>query len=192
MDAMLLVTVLLALLSPSQSKEVVDATSEGFVETPTLLDLAAAHPFGAAERSRSAGDQSVQYSGKASTLRGVLLSGYDSVVPPPGDGVERETNYGATTETATVVEMVIRFIHADSVDAAKGTMRLSVWVTFSWTDSRLAWNPADHGGITFTYFRALAVTDAESTEIWVPPPGFERGLVALVSRLIEGVEPPCG
>ena len=157
----LLLCFLLLRLASSSANEDWGANS---VETPNLL----ANHSELFELPSVAGDRHHNYTFHARDLRQQLLSAYDSVLPPPGDGILRDTNFGTPTQASTQVEITIQFMKTLSVDASKQRMSVSVWFVLEWTDARLAWDPGDFGGISYSYFRATALTDSESTEIWVP------------------------
>ena len=104
------------------------------------------------------------YSDNATALRAHLLSGYDRVVPPTSN----RTTYSNYSGAGTDVRMQVQFFKVEGVDAAHAKMRLKVWLRYSWQDTRLAWDPAEFGGITKTFFQGKSVSAPEETEIWLP------------------------
>ena len=76
-----------------------DVTNEGTIETPKLV----ANYSYLFEMPSNPADRGRNFSKNARALRKYLLedSDYYSVLPPPGDGVVRETNFGTPTEAAT-------------------------------------------------------------------------------------------
>ena len=60
-------------------------------------------------------------------------------------------------------------------------MRLKVWLRTYWTDTRLAWNPADYGGITTVPFTAQSFSAPEDSEIWLPDVTPYNSLTGLMS-----------
>ena len=56
---------------------------------------------------------------------------------PPGDG-----KYSVTS-----VSVQLALINIMEVDEKAATIEINCWVRLTWTDARLAWNPADYDGI---------------------------------------------
>lgn len=102
------------------------------------------------------------YTEYATLLRAHLMNGLDAAVPPKS---VRTVDY---SQAGTEVRMSIRFFKVQGVSASEGQMRLKVWVRMTWSDLRLAWDPAAFGNVTETTFRAVGSSDLEGTEIWVP------------------------
>ena len=104
----------------------------------------------------------------ATVLRGVILDGYDTNVPPPGNTVRTLVMPdGSTVETATGcdVQMQIRVLKFQHVSIADGSLSLKVWLRLSWNDTRLVWDPADYGGLTYTHVNGGM---PEDWEVWLP------------------------
>ena len=116
------------------------------------------------------------YTAAASHLRRTLLTGYDKTVPP----------------VDSPVELQIRFFKIESIEARISVMRLKVWLRYYWTDSRLTWEPSEHGNVQKIYFAAKAVTDPELSEVWVPdlaPYNSKIGIDATLDASLATVSP---
>ena len=96
----------------------------------------------------------------AAQLRSDALDNYDFGLPP--SGVARDPIY--RSDAGTDVGIQIRFFKVDQINSAEGAMKIKVWYRLSWIDPRLAWDPADYGNITTTYY----MTSEEHQEIWLP------------------------
>mmetsp|Transcript_17534 Transcript_17534/g.44969 ORF Transcript_17534/g.44969 Transcript_17534/m.44969 type:complete len:711 (-) Transcript_17534:131-2263(-) len=104
----------------------------------------------------------------ATALREHILDGYDTNVPPPGNSIRTIVlPDGTSVETATGcdVELQIRVLKFQKVDIADGHMSLKVWLRMQWTDSRLTWDPAEYGGLTYTHVNGGM---PEDWEVWLP------------------------
>lgn len=75
---------------------------------------------------------------------------------------------GHYSDAGTDVKIGVRFFKVMAVEAAKGTMKLKVWLRYSWVDARLAWEPEEYGGVTTVYYQAMAHPGNEDNEIWIP------------------------
>jgi hypothetical protein len=108
-------------------------------------------------------NRNVNYSSHALRLRTDLLdaSRYDKAVVATSN--LRNVSY-VRTSAGTDVSMQIRFFKVDAVEAALGTLRVKVWWRSSWADTRLAWDPAEYGGITEIKMFASTFADPETTE----------------------------
>ena len=117
------------------------------------------------------------YSVCASELRTDKLgteSGYDVRVPPssirrgsPFDGEHpRDTDQYA--QTGTDVYVSIRAYKFQDIDITQGTMQLKTWLRMWWSDPRLAWDPAEYGGLDKTFYVASVNSNLETEEIWSP------------------------
>ena len=95
-----------------------------------------------ARGSAFAPDYEQTFAGHAADVRSAILANYDRLAPPTS--VRNNTFSNAGTD----VGLQIRFFKMESVNMAEGTMSVKVWMRMSWVDTRLAWNPADYGGIT--------------------------------------------
>lgn len=107
-------------------------------------------------------DYSFNYSLHASRLHADLLAGYVKSIPPMS---HRRVNYSAA---GTDVEVQLRFFKALGLDGNAGHLAIKVWLRLQWVDLRLAWDPADYGGIETIPFHANSYTTPEDTEIWLP------------------------
>ena len=65
------------------------------------------------------------------------------------------------------VHVGLNLYHVYAIDTRRATVGLHVWLRLSWTDRRLAWNPADYGGLEHVTFVAQPVS-MEEAQIWVP------------------------
>ena len=104
-------------------------------------------------------------------LRRDLLSSptFDRHVAPTSDrNASATAGTRAYSASGTDVQLQVRFFKVMEVKAAAGSMRLKVWLRTSWTDDRLAWDPAEYGGITETFFNGESIYNSEVTEIWLP------------------------
>ena len=83
------------------------------------------------------------------------------------------------------VQLDVRFFKVESVDMAQGSMRLKIWYRMTWQDSRLSWDPADYGGITFTHFLAQTAVGVPvfEAEIWTPDLQPYNAMESLVNTL---------
>ena len=68
----------------------------------------------------------------------------------------------------TEVGVNLRVFKVESVDTASSHLKLKVWFRMQWSDLRLAWDPAEFGGITQTQMRAAAITIDQDSDIWLP------------------------
>ena len=80
-------------------------------------------------------------------LKQALLSGYDMTVQPPSFGSER----------GALVSVQLALQQFQKLDTTNQEIQFFSWWRHSWTDLRLAWDPADWGGITeLTFFGTAA------------------------------------
>lgn len=100
-------------------------------------------------------------------LRSDLLSAanYDYLVPPKSSRQDPSESMAGTD-----VELEVRFFKVETVDMARGSMRLKVWYRMTWQDTRLSWDPSNYGGITYTNFMAQTAPGVPffEAEIWTP------------------------
>ena len=75
---------------------------------------------------------------------------------------------GKTSLAGTEVGVNLRVFKVESVDTASSHLKLKVWFRMQWSDLRLAWDPAEFGGITQTQMRAAAITIDQDSDIWLP------------------------
>ena len=87
---------------------------------------------------------------------------FDRLAPPTS------VRASPASASGTDVGLQIRFFKVQEVVAAKGSMRLKVWVRMTWSDTRLAWNESEYGGLSNTYFQGEQYAGAETAEIWTP------------------------
>ena len=113
--------------------------------SPSLAVLLAA----AATAASFPPEASYDYSYWTAKLRNDVLAGYDRHTVPTMNRSAIGTDYSAA---GTDVQIALRIFKVISVKAASGAMQLKVWLRLYWTDTRLAWNPADYGGVTYTHF----------------------------------------
>lgn len=108
-------------------------------------------------------DKSLTRAEGATQLKQYLLQGrngtslgYDkTIAPSSADGGPVDVSLG------------IDVYHVFGLDLKRATMALQLWVRMSWSDSRLAWNPAEWAGVQSLTFVASPVAIEES-QIWVP------------------------
>ena len=105
------------------------------------------------------------YTSYATSLRQQLLQNYDMAVPPTS---QRSSGFSPYSEAGTDVSVQMRFFKVMSVSTSEGKMMLRVWLRLAWTDTRLSWDPSQHGGITSVKFFASSFSNREDTEIWLP------------------------
>ena len=74
--------------------------------------------------------------------------------------------YGHLSHAGTDVEVQLRFYKVFSANVAEGLMALKVWLRLEWYDERLAWDPAEHGNVTYVHMTAGDPTAV--SQIWVP------------------------
>ncbi len=80
-------------------------------------------------------------------LKQALLNGYDMTVQPPRFGSER----------GALVSVQLAMQQFQKLDTTNQEIQFFTWWRHSWTDLRLAWDPADWGGITeLTFFGTAA------------------------------------
>jgi hypothetical protein len=128
--------------------------------TPAPQDVVLQHAHDA-RRALSTVLPAVSRADHESLLKEALLSGnattsgvaYDKSVPP---ALARE-----------YVRVGLNLYHVYAMDMPRSTVALHVWLRISWADERLAWNPADFGGVEMVTFVASPVAIEES-QIWVP------------------------
>lgn len=119
-----------------------------------------------------AGHHSKNYTDWSSKLRVVKLytaedtlghfGHYDPRVPPSSDRANQFSQAGTDVDVELVVFKVIRVGLPDS------RLEVKAWLRMEWFDERLAWDPADFGGIRETFYAATNVPDIELNEIWTP------------------------
>lgn len=119
------------------------------------------------------------YTLHASRLYDDLLENYNKAVPPMSS---RLVNYSAA---GTDVMLNLRFWKVDAVDVAAGHLRVKVWWRSKWQDQRLAWDPADYGGITVFPVHAASFADPELSDIWLP----DISVYNSVEGLMDSMEP---
>ena len=102
----------------------------------------------------------------ATALREHLLRGYDKLVVPTSERIERYAAF--SSNGGTDIKMQIKFYKIEHVTPVSGTMRLHVWFRLSWYDPRLSWNESAWGGVTTINFNAASPERPEDTEIWLP------------------------
>ena len=85
-------------------------------------------------------DYQKSYSNYASLLHAEMLKSYNKAIPPISG---RSATY---SQAGTDVQIQLRFFKLESVDAARGNMRIKVWLRMKWVDQRLQWHPAKYGG----------------------------------------------
>ena len=66
-------------------------------------------------------------------------------------------------------------------------MQLKIWLRMTWTDTRLAWNEAEYGGITETFFHGEGIAGGETTEIWLPDISVYNGNSGLGETMEPGI-----
>ena len=106
------------------------------------------------------------YSAHSDRLRSDKLEDYDKVSVPTSDRSNSSAAGGSLAGTDVGVR--ITFYSVESTDITMGRMRIKVWMSWEWTDERLAWDPADYGNVTTAYYLGVAHSAPEDTEIWVP------------------------
>ena len=94
------------------------------------------------------------YTHESRSVRTAIFANYDKTSPPESSRVATYSKAGAD------VALQLRFFKVDEITVSEGSMRLKVWWRQRWTDTRLAWDPAEFGNIT-------QVTISE-TEPWLP------------------------
>jgi hypothetical protein len=98
------------------------------------------------------------FSYEATSLRALLLKGYDRVVPPVSHRVidvaaEGFIGVGNYSAAGTDVILELRFYKLESLSTADASLRVHVWMRHRWNDTRLAWDPSQHGNLTELTFR---------------------------------------
>ena len=111
-----------------------------------------------------------EYASHATNLRSALLNSYDKMIPPVSNrtDVYESAEGGKTSLAGTEVGVNLRVFKVESVDTASSHLKLKVWFRMQWSDLRLAWDPAEFGGITQTQMRAAAITIDQDSDIWLP------------------------
>ena len=111
-----------------------------------------------------------EYASHATNLRSALLNSYDKMIPPVSNrtDVYEGLEGGKTSLAGTEVGVNLRVFKVESVDTASSHLKLKVWFRMQWSDLRLAWDPAEFGGITQTQMRAAAITIDQDSDIWLP------------------------
>ena len=122
-------------------------------------------------------DYETSYTSQTTNLRAHLLANYDKVVPPRSTRLVNYSNAG------TDVRVEVRFFKVESIASAEGRMKLKVWLRMYWDDMRLAWDPADWGGVTKTYFQGMGLTAPEDSEIWLPDVQPYNSMVGIANTL---------
>ena len=112
---------------------------------------AAAVNYGAETRST--------YTADASRLHSDLLVNYNRMVAPRSVRLVNYSNAG------TDVMVQLRFFKVESIQQREGRMRIRVWWRSSWSDLRLAWDPAQYGDVRSLKFGASDSTDSENSEM---------------------------
>jgi len=112
----------------------------------------------------------------STSVRSTILEDYDPVVEPMPPLAEGFVEAGEETSSADGVDgedvpplqvsVFFTYYHTKQVSTVEGTAENFFGLHMLWYDSRLAWDPDDHGGCEAVMFRASL--DAEKTEIWVP------------------------
>jgi hypothetical protein len=120
-------------------------------------------------------DYQKSYSNYASLLHAEMLKSYNKAVPPISG---RSAIY---SQAGTDVQIQLRFFKLESVDVARGNMRIKVWLRMKWVDQRLQWHPAKYGGITQIKLHAASFADKEGSDIWLPDVTAYNGLVGVMN-----------
>ena len=74
----------------------------------------------------------------------------------------------AYSKAGTDVATEIVFYKITEVNVASGVLKIKCWLRLEWQDLRLAWDPADHGGISQVPFLGATFADRDASEIWLP------------------------
>ena len=104
-------------------------------------------------------------------LRAHILAQYDKNSPPISDRKLLSDRSGAfslasmISDAGTDVSLQLRVLKLDAIDVNGGTISVKVWLRMQWKDLRLAWNPADFGGLHTVRFWGH---NPDNSEIWVP------------------------
>ena len=102
------------------------------------------------------------YSYHSARLRAHLLNEtYEKMAVPISSRSDGGTD-------GTLVSFALRIFKVKDVDTSTGLLRLKVWFRLRWTDLRLAWDPAEFGGVTQAHMRAAAITNDQDSDIWLP------------------------
>ena len=102
------------------------------------------------------------YSYHSARLRAHLLNEtYEKMAVPISSRSDGGTD-------GTLVSFALRIFKVKDVDTSTGSLRLKVWFRLRWTDLRLAWDPAEFGGVTQAHMRAAAITNDQDSDI-LPP-----------------------
>ena len=121
-----------------------------------VLLLAAAAPATALPNAEDT------YSYHSARLRAHLLNEtYEKMAVPISSRSDGGTD-------GTLVRFALRIFKVQHVDTSTGSLRLKVWFRLRWTDLRLAWDPAEFGGVTQAHMRAAAITNDQDSDIWLP------------------------
>ena len=124
-----------------------------------------------------------EYGSYQSQLQKYKLADYVPTALPSSDRSSKSLNAtgGSLSGTDVFVDMV--FYTVISTDVTSGRMALKVWHNLRWTDERLAWDPADFGNITTTFYAAAGHNRLEDTQIWVPDITLYNSLTAMTESL---------
>jgi hypothetical protein len=102
-------------------------------------------------------------------LRHDLLLNYDRNSFPWAFAWNNTNSSTAGLRQGLPIEVGINFHRVFAVDIINSVADLTVWFRQSWTDPRLAWDPADYNGTTVTWFYVGdGVGAGETSEIWTP------------------------
>lgn len=112
-----------------------------------------------------------------SVLRADLLNSTDSMVPPTGEGGDRDP---------VIVTVGMNVYKIKDIQIGQSTMDVSAWLRLSWVDPRLAWDPADYGGVNQTVFYSEPVEN--EAEIWMPDLEFYNQVTSLYDASRKGVQ----
>jgi nicotinic acetylcholine receptor len=110
---------------------------------------------------------------------------YSPYFPPMSDrAATADEQYGGHySDAGTDVYMQIRFFKVQEVAAADGKMTLKVWYRQSWKDTRLAWDPAEYGGVDTIYVPGSNSVGDSGAELWVPDITAYNGYVGITETL---------
>ena len=110
------------------------------------------------------GDLSANYTNEVDAIREATIFqlGYAPTVPISDRSAGPYCN---VTRAGTDVSMQIRFYKVVKVNQATGLMEVKVWFRLSWVDRRLAWDPADYGGVSYY---SIPTASPEYAKMWLP------------------------
>ena len=151
------------------------------------------------------GDNGINYHlNVAAIRRHILSSNYDgaedaekllTIIPPASNRSAESYIIEGENQTyslaGTLVYVGVRIFNIASVDITNNEIKLKVWFRLQWQDDRLAWDPAQFGGVRLIQMRANGLTDAELSEIWVPdiiPYNSRDGISSTLEPAIASVD----